>query len=67
MTRQEVRGKVKKVKGKAKETVGILTGNRKLEREGSLQSVAGEIQEGLGRLGRKVGDAVTNLGNAIKK
>lgn len=46
MKKQEVHGKVKKGKGKAKETVGILTGNKKMEREGSLQRAAGAVQEG---------------------
>ncbi len=67
MKKQEVRGKVKKVKGKAKETVGILTGNKKMEGEGSLQRAAGAVQEGFGRAGRMVGDAVTSLGNVFKK
>ena len=67
MSQQEVHGKVKKVKGKAKETVGILTGNKKMEHEGSLQRVAGAVEEGLGKAARKVGDAVTTLGKAIKK
>ena len=58
MKKQEVHGKVKKVKGKAKETVGILTGNKKMEREGSLQRAAGAVQEGFGKAGRMVGDAV---------
>ena len=67
MKKQEVHGRVKKVKGKAKETVGILTGNKKMEREGSLQRAAGAVQEGFGKAGRMVGDAVTGLGNAIKR
>jgi len=67
MKKQELDGKVKKIKGKAKETVGILTGNKKMEHEGSLQRAAGAVQEGLGKAGRKVGQAITDLGNAIKK
>jgi uncharacterized protein YjbJ (UPF0337 family) len=58
MKQQEVHGKVKKAQGKVKETVGILTGNRKMEHEGAVQR---------GKAGRKVGEAVTHLGNAIKK
>lgn len=67
MKKQELHGKVKKVKGKAKETVGILTGNKKMEHEGSLQRAAGAVQEGIGKAGRMIGDAVTSLGNAIRK
>jgi len=58
---------VKKVKGSVKEAVGILSGDRKLEREGSLQRAEGAIEESLGKARRKVGEALANLGNAIKK
>ena len=67
MRQQEVRGKATKVKGKVKEAVGILTGDKKKEREGSLQRAEGTVQEGLGAARRKVGEVLTNLGNAIKK
>jgi uncharacterized protein YjbJ (UPF0337 family) len=67
MKQQEVHGKVKKAEGKVKETVGILTGDKKMEREGSLQRAEGAVQEGLGKTGRKVSEAMTNLGNAIKE
>ena len=67
MRQQEFGGKVKKVKGSVKEAVGILSGDRKLEREGSLQRAEGAIEEGVGKARRKVGEALTNLGNAVKK
>jgi uncharacterized protein YjbJ (UPF0337 family) len=67
MSQQEVRGKVKKTKGKVKEAVGILSGDKKLEREGSLERAVGAVQEGLGEARRKAGKVVTDLGNAIKK
>lgn len=67
MRQQEVGGKVKKAKGKVKEAVGILTGDKKMEQEGSLQRVEGAVQEGLAAARRKVGEVLTNLGNAVKK
>jgi uncharacterized protein YjbJ (UPF0337 family) len=67
MRQQEVDGKVKKAKGKVKEAVGILSGNKKMEQEGSLQRAAGTVEEGLGKARRKVGEVLTDLGNAIKK
>jgi len=67
MRQQEVSGKTKRVKGKVKEAVGILSGNKKMEREGSLQRAEGAVQEGLGVARRKVGDVLSSLGNAIKK
>ena len=44
MRKQEIRGKVKKTQGKVKEAVGILSGNKKLEREGSVQRTEGALQ-----------------------
>lgn len=67
MTKQEIDGKVKNAKGKLKETVGILTGDKKMEQKGSLERAEGAVQEGFGKASRKVGEAITNLGNAIKK
>jgi uncharacterized protein YjbJ (UPF0337 family) len=67
MGQQEVGGKVKKTKGKMKEAVGILSGNKKMEREGSFQRAEGAVQEGLGQARRKVGEVLTNVGKAINK
>ena len=67
MGQQEARGKVKKVQGRMKESVGILTGNRKLEREGSRQRVGGAVQESVGKARRKVGELVDEFAKAIKK
>jgi len=67
MGQQEARGKVKKIQGRMKESVGIMTGNRKLEREGSRQRAGGAVQEGLGKARRKVGELVDRAAKAIKK
>jgi uncharacterized protein YjbJ (UPF0337 family) len=67
MRQQEIRGKVTRAKGSMKEAVGILSGNKKLEREGAVQRAEGSVDEGLGKARRKVGEALANLGNAIKK
>jgi uncharacterized protein YjbJ (UPF0337 family) len=64
---QEARGQAKKVKGRVKEAVGIISGDRKLESEGAAQRAAGAVQESLGKARRKVGEVVTDLGKAIKK
>ena len=65
MSKQEIRGKVKKTKGKVKEAVGILSGDKKMEQAGSLQRAEGVIEEGLGAARRKVGEVLTSLGKAI--
>jgi len=66
MKNQEARGKVTKLKGRLKEAAGILSGDRKLEKEGSSQRIEGAIQEGLGTARRKVGQLVGDLGKKIK-
>ncbi|HEX9736808.1 MAG TPA: CsbD family protein [Thermoanaerobaculia bacterium] len=67
MGQQETKGKVKKLKGRAKEAVGIVTGDRALEREGSRLRTEGTVQEGLGKARRKVGELVDDVAEAIKK
>lgn len=67
MSTHETRGRMKQVKGRAKEAVGILTQNKKLEREGSRQRTTGAVEESLGKARRKVGDVVESAAEAIKK
>jgi uncharacterized protein YjbJ (UPF0337 family) len=67
MRQQETRGKVKKLTGRAKEAVGILTADSALEREGSRQRAEGAVQEGLGKARRKVGEMVGEVAQAINK
>jgi uncharacterized protein YjbJ (UPF0337 family) len=67
MKQQEARGQAKKVKGRVKEAVGIISGDRKLENEGAAQRAAGAVQESLGKARRKVGEVLTDLGKSISK
>jgi uncharacterized protein YjbJ (UPF0337 family) len=67
MGHQEARGKVRKLRGRVKEAVGSLTGNRKLEREGSRERAQGAVQQSLGRARQKVGKFVGGVAKAIKK
>jgi uncharacterized protein YjbJ (UPF0337 family) len=67
MGQQEKVGKVKQMKGRAKEAVGIVTGDRALEREGSRQRTEGKVQESLGKARRKVGEFVGEVAEKIKK
>lgn len=60
MADQHVKGAVNTVKGTAKEGVGKLTGDRKLETKGKVQKVQGKVQDGLG----DVEDAVRKDGHA---
>jgi uncharacterized protein YjbJ (UPF0337 family) len=67
MGQQEERGKVKKLQGRGKEIVGILTGDSALELEGDQDQIEGEVQESLGKARRKVGELVAGAAKAIKK
>ncbi len=49
-TKDKAKGKMHQVKGKIKETVGNVVGNKDLEAEGKGENFEGKVQE-------KVGDA----------
>jgi uncharacterized protein YjbJ (UPF0337 family) len=64
---QEMRGKVKKLKGQAKEAAGIIVGDRKLEKAGAQERAEGAAQESVGKVRRKAGELVEEIGAAIRK
>jgi uncharacterized protein YjbJ (UPF0337 family) len=63
----EMAGKAEQVKGKIKKAVGDVTGDHDLKDEGTAEQAAGEVREGFGTAKRKVGEAVKDLGDAIKR
>jgi uncharacterized protein YjbJ (UPF0337 family) len=63
----EVEGKIDQAKGKIKQGVGGLIGDRELEDEGAADEASGKVQETFGTAKRKVGEAVQDLGDRIKK
>ena len=65
--RDEVEGKKENLKGRIKEAAGTLTGDRDLESEGANERAGGAVQEGLGRARRKVGEAIEDLGEDVKR
>ena len=67
MNRDELEGKAEQLKGKVKQGVGDLTDNDRLHDEGVADEAAGEVQEGYGKARRKVGEAIEDLGENIKK
>lgn len=67
MKNQETLGKVKKLKGRVKEAVGIITADGALEREGSRQRAEGAVQESLGKARRKVDEFAGGVAQAIKR
>lgn len=67
MPHDETHGKVTKLTGQVKEAAGVLTGNKKLEREGAAQRAEGALEENLGKAKRKVGELVEAVATAIKE
>ena len=67
MNRDEIEGQAEQVKGKVKKAVGDLTDDERLHDEGAADEAAGDVQEGFGRARRKVGEAIEDIGENIKK
>jgi uncharacterized protein YjbJ (UPF0337 family) len=67
MNRDELDGKTEQLKGKIKQATGDLTDDERLHDEGVADEAAGDVQEGFGRARRKVGDAINDLGDKIKR
>ena len=65
--KDEMEGKFDQVKGKTKETIGRAIDDRELEHEGQADNAGGKVQEGFGTAKRKVGEAIEDVGDAIKR
>jgi uncharacterized protein YjbJ (UPF0337 family) len=67
MNSDELEGKAEELKGKVKKATGDLTDNDRLRDEGAADEAAGKVQDTVGRGRRKVGEAIEDLGDQIKK
>jgi uncharacterized protein YjbJ (UPF0337 family) len=67
MNRDELEGKAEALKGKIKQAAGDLTNNPELHDEGVVDEAAGDTKDAAGRIRRKVGEAITDIGKAVKK
>ncbi len=67
MNRDELKGKARGVKGRIKQAAGAVTNNPRLHDEGVADQAAGNTQDTVGRVKRKVGEAIEDVGAAIKK
>ena len=67
MNRDELDGKADQLKGKVKQGVGHLTDNDRLHDEGAADEAAGKVQEGYGKARRKVGEALDDIADDIKR
>lgn len=67
MNRDELDGKGDQLKGKLKQAAGDLTDNDRLHDEGVADEAAGDVQEGFGKGRRKIGEAIEDLGDKLKR
>ena len=65
--RDELDGKTEQVKGRVKQAWGDVTNDERLRDEGVADEAAGEVQEGFGKARRKVGEAIEEVGENLKK
>jgi uncharacterized protein YjbJ (UPF0337 family) len=63
----ELEGQSEQVKGRVKQAWGDLTDDERLRNEGAQDEVAGNVQEGIGRARRKVGEAIQDMGDKLKE
>jgi len=66
MNRNEREGKIDKIKGNIKEQVGNATNDPNLRDEGIADQAAGDVEEGVGKARRKVGDTLHDVAHKIK-
>ncbi len=59
MDKNRIAGSIKEIKGAAKEAVGKVIGDAKLQSDGKADKAVGEIQNAVGGLNDAVRDAVT--------
>ena len=65
--KDEVKGKLDQVKGGLKEKAGQAFNDPELESEGSADRAGGKMREGYGTARRKVGEAIEDIGEAVRK
>jgi uncharacterized protein YjbJ (UPF0337 family) len=65
--KDELKGKGKQIKGRIKDKVGEMSGNRNLESEGEAERIEGLAQEGVGRARRKAGELLRSVKSDRRK
>lgn len=67
MNKDELDGKAEALKGKVKQAAGDLTDNERLHDEGVADEMSGDTKDALGRARRKVGEAIEDIGDNVKR
>jgi uncharacterized protein YjbJ (UPF0337 family) len=63
----EIEGNARKAIGNVKEKVGQATGNQDLEAQGAAEKTAGGFRATVGKVTRKLGDAIDDTARDLKK
>ena len=63
----ELEGKARELKGKVKQVVGDLTDDERMINQGIDEEAGGEVQAGVGKARRKVGEFIEDIGDEIKR
>ena len=67
MNKDELDGKLDRAKGEVKQAIGHATNDERLHDEGVVDEASGKVQEGFGKARRKVGDAIEDIGEDLKR
>jgi uncharacterized protein YjbJ (UPF0337 family) len=65
--KDEIKGKFEQAKGNVKEKTGRVLNDRALQDEGNSERATGRTREGFGKVKRKVGEAIEDVGKAVRK
>jgi len=65
--RDELEGKSESIKGKVEQAAGDLTDNQDLHDQGVADEASGKTRETFGKARRKVGEALDDLADDIKR
>jgi uncharacterized protein YjbJ (UPF0337 family) len=60
-------GKAEQIKGRAKQAIGDLSGNKNLKAEGATDHRAGEVKAKVGKLEEKLDDAIDKVKDDVRK
>ena len=58
-------GKSDETKGRVKEAVGVLTGDKKLQREGKADQAAGKVKKAVKKIKDKADDVIDDVKDAL--
>jgi uncharacterized protein YjbJ (UPF0337 family) len=63
----ELKGKAESMKGRLKQAAGDLSDDQRLHDEGVGDEIVGKTQETFGRTRRKVGEAIDDIADDLKR